>query len=125
MSKRTECPEGPGPRAACERGAVLATLLIATISLLMLMMAATTVMTGRNTQLQRSMQGTKAQLAATAAIEDAGQRAQEGALVPAETVSGVLAGGSRYEYEAIYLASDGRDNDGDLMIDEGDERAYE
>jgi hypothetical protein len=110
---------------AGERGAVLATLLISTITLLMLVMAATTVMTGRNTLLQRSIQGTRALLAASAAIEEATQRAQEGTLVTGTVVSGMLAEGMLYQYRAVYLASDGKDNDGDGLVDEGDERSYE
>lgn len=108
-----------------ERGAILTTALVTIIPLLIIVTGATIVMTGRNSLLLRSVRETKALLAASAGIEDAAQSAQEGTLVSGQLITRQLARGLRYEYEATSLATDGLDNDGDTLVDEADERAFE
>jgi len=91
----------------------------------MIVTAATTVMTGRNDKLLRSLQEQKALLAASAAIEQAVQSAQAGTLRSGEQVDTDLGNGVHCSYLATYLGNDRDDNDGDGLVDEADERAFE
>lgn len=123
--KRSDQSSGGNPTACAERGALLVTVLIVMIPLLVLVMGATTVMTGRNSTLLRSIQETKALLAAEAGIEEAAQRGQAGTLVPGDLFTRDLGRGMRNAVTAIHLGTDGIDNDGDRFVDEPDERSFE
>jgi hypothetical protein len=117
---------GPKPVVnAAERGALLVTLLVVMVPLLLLVVGATSVMMGRNSKLLQELQETKALLAAEAAVEEAAQRAQAGALVLETIVPRDFAAGVTNSYVATSLATDDDDNDGDGLIDEADERAFE
>jgi hypothetical protein len=115
----------PSQRVEYGRGSILTTLLIVMVPLMMIVTAATTVMTGRNDKLLRSLQEQKALLAASAAIEQAVQSAQAGTLRSGEQVDTDLGNGVHCSYLATYLGNDRDDNDGDGLVDEADERAFE
>jgi hypothetical protein len=108
-----------------ERGALLVTLLVVLVPLLALVAGATTVMTGRNGKLLRTMQETKALLAAEAAIEEATHRANTGKLADGALVQRNLGAGMTNSCRAVYLATNGVDDDGDGLVDEADERMFQ
>jgi hypothetical protein len=85
-------------------------------------------MTGRNNRLQMDYQEERALLAAESGIDVAIYEARRGTLVAGPhavfTFTGALPSGDSYEAIATYLGADGKDNDGDHLIDEPDEDVF-
>jgi hypothetical protein len=121
--QHAEMPAAPARPA--ENGALLVTLLVVLVPLLMLVAGATTVMTSRNSKLLRSLQEAKALLAAEAAIEEASHRANTGTLAAGALVQRDLGAGMTNSYRAVWLATNGVDDDGDGLVDEVDERTFQ
>jgi hypothetical protein len=108
-----------------ESGSVLLALVAAVLPLAVMVVASTTTMATRNKGLQYDIMQTKALLAAEAGIDEAIFRAANGNLHHGVAFSRTLPSGQSFTVEPTHLQSDGKDNDGDSLIDESDENVFE
>lgn len=108
-----------------ETGIVLVALFVTLMPILLLAGVATTVLRARSASIQQEIGLERALQAAESGIDQLIYTANTVGLTPGIQYKGTLPNGLLYSATASDLLVDGADNDGDGLIDEPDEEAFE
>ncbi|HLQ36164.1 MAG TPA: hypothetical protein VK348_00080, partial [Planctomycetota bacterium] len=108
-----------------DRGFVLVVLLIVMMPTMLLLGAFTSAMVQRTHELSGLLEEERALLAAESGVDDAIYKGLTGVLTHTATYHLDLGSGMSCDVEPTNLQHDGKDNDGDHLIDEADENVYQ
>jgi len=112
-------------RTQDQDGVVLLSLAMMLVPLLLVTTTFSALMTTRSNELAMDLDRDRALLAAESGIDEAIYRAKIGSLADGVTISRDLSGGMSFSVEPTHLLKDGRDNDGDGIVDDIDEDIYQ
>ncbi len=108
-----------------ESGFVLYGIFAMLIPILVALVAVTTDINNKSSELRCEVEQELALLAAESGIDGAMYEARLGRLKDGDVYKRKLGGAQSFDAEVTYLKNDGKDNDGDGSIDENDEDAFQ
>ena len=108
-----------------EGGVVMIAMMMIIGPIIIMAFAFTTTMMGRNNLLTELVRQERAFMAAESGIDEAIYRASQATLIDGVKFERDLGRGMAFSVVPTHLLADGLDNDGDTLVDEGDEDVFE